>query len=182
MLKVAAGTRNPSKLLGIRVAFKEVLGVSVYLVGVAVRTEVPPQPIGLDSIIKGALQRGFKALHTVEDAALGVGVEAGIYRLGSRYFDVQAAAIVGNDKLLSLGFSPSFEIPPLFASRLVSGNESELEVVVDKHFGTKNIGEKGGLISILTRNAVTREHLTRDAVAMALIPLANKGLYGITRD
>lgn len=178
-LKVAAGTRNPSKLSGIEAAFKEVLGVDAVVVGVAVKTDVPPQPIGFDSIIKGALERGFRAIRAVEDALLGVGVEAGIYRLGSRYFDVQAAAIVCRDSLLSLGFSPSFEIPPSFASKLVSGEEPELEAVVDKHFGTKDIGEKGGLISILTRGAVTREHLTRDAVAMALVPLANSGLYGV---
>ncbi len=48
---------------------------------------------------------------------------------------------------------------------------------MDRYFGTKDIGEKGGLIKILTKGVVTREHLTRDAVLMALIPWVNEELY-----
>ncbi|RLG85551.1 MAG: DUF84 domain-containing protein, partial [Thermoprotei archaeon] len=74
------------------------------------------------------------------------------------------------------GLSPAFQIPPSFVNKVL--NEGiELEVVVDNYFGTKNIGIKGGFISILTKNRITREELTELAVAMALIPRIWRKLY-----
>ncbi len=174
---VAAGTKNPSKVAGIKAAFTELLGVSVKVIPVAVNPGVPPQPLGIDEILLGAKNRCFQSFSVVKDADFGVGVEAGIYRVEDRYYDVQVAVIRDSNGLTSVGFSPSFQVPPPFADVLVKGEARELEVVVDRYFGTKDIGEKGGLIKILTKGVVTREHLTRDAVLMALIPWVNEELY-----
>jgi len=174
---VAAGTKNPSKVAGIKAAFTELLGVNVKVIPVAVDPGVPPQPLGIDEILLGAENRCLRAFSAVGDADFGVGVEAGIYRVKDRYYDVQIAVVRDSNGLTSVGFSPSFQVPPPFADALVKGEARELEVVVDRYFGTKNIGEKGGLIRILTKGIVTREHLTRDAVLMALIPWVNEGLY-----
>ncbi len=174
---VAAGTKNPSKVAGIRAAFTELLRVNVKIIPVAVDPGVPPQPLGIDEILLGARNRCLQAFSAVKDADFGVGVEAGIYRVENRYYDVQVAVIRDFNGLMSVGFSPSFQVPPPFADALVKGEARELETVVDKYFGTKDIGEKGGLIKILTKGVVTREHLTRDAVLMALIPWVNEELY-----
>ncbi len=176
-MKVCAGTRNPCKILGIKQAFTEAFKSSVNIVAVTVETEVPRQPIGLHQIVKGAMQRCVKAFKLVSNADFSVGVEAGIYSLGSKFFDVQVACVMDSKGRYSLGMSPSFQIPPEFAHQLINGSKPELEVVVDEYFGTKDIGEKGGLISLLTKGAVSREHLTRDAVLMALIPWMNEDLY-----
>jgi len=176
-LVIAAGTTNPSKLAGIREAFNELLGVSIKVFPVAVNSGVPPQPLGINEILLGAKNRCLQAFSAIKDADFGVGVEAGIYRVEDRYYDVQVAVVRDSHGLMSVGFSPSFQVPPPFAEALVNGEAEELEVVVDKYFGTKDIGEKGGLIKILTKGVVTREHLTRDAVLMALIPWVNKELY-----
>ncbi len=174
---IAAGTMNPSKVAGIRAAFTEILKVSVEVIPVSVDSGVPPQPIGIDEILKGARNRCFGALAKVRDAEFGVGVEAGIYGVEDKYYDVQAAVVCNASGKLSVGFSPSFQIPPSFAEALTTGKVKELEVIVDSYFGTKDIGEKGGLIKMLTRGVMTREHLTRDAVITALIPWINEGLY-----
>ncbi len=174
---VAAGTKNPSKVAGIRAAFTELLRVNIKVIPVAVDPGVPPQPLGISEILLGAKNRCLQALAMIKDADFGVGVEAGIYRVEDRYYDVQIAVIRDSNGLMSMGFSPSFQVPPPFADALVKGEARELEVVVDRYFGTRDIGEKGGLIKILTKGVVTREHLTRDAVLMALIPWVNKELY-----
>lgn len=176
---VCAGTLNPCKLSGIRRAFTEFFR-DVEVVGFSVSSSAPPQPIGLDLTISGARSRALSALRMRRECALGVGVEAGLYELGGHYYDVQVAVVVDRNGAASLGLSPSFQIPDSFARRIVEGEVGELEEVVDEFFRTKDAGEKGGFIKLLTNGAVTREDLTYYAVAMALVPLVNRELYGLT--
>ncbi|HDN75505.1 MAG TPA: DUF84 family protein, partial [Acidilobales archaeon] len=139
----------------------------------------PPQPMGLNEIFEGAYNRAVNALNRDSECSLGVGVEAGIYEVKGRYFDVQVAAIVDRNGFTSYGLSPSFQIPKPFSYALTKGEAKELEEVVDRYFGTKDIGAKGGLIKILTKSVVLREELTYYAVVMALIPRLNPNLYEI---
>ncbi len=107
-----------------------------------------------------------------------MGVEAGLLVVGGDFFDVQVACIATAGGSEFIGFSPSFAIPRSFAKLLVTGEARELEEIVDRYFGTRNIGSSGGFIKLLTRSIVTREDLTYYAVAMALVPLINAKLYG----
>ncbi len=142
---------------------------------------VPPQPIGLSVIVSGARNRARQAIESNADCFFGVGLEAGIYELEGIVMDVQIAYIVDRNGRESIGASPSFPIPPEFGKKLISGEARELEVLVDNHYGTKDIGEKGGFIKLLTRGAVTREDLTKYAVIMALIPWINTELYSVKK-
>ena len=175
-MRVCLGTQNPDKVSGTEKAFSSVYG-DVEVVPIAVRTGIPPQPMGLGTIVEGAKRRALEALGAVEGCDVGVGVEAGLYLLGGRFFDVQVAYVVTRDGREAMGLSPSFQVPDAFARSLVLGEARELENVVDEYFGTKDIGSRGGFVKLLTRSLVSREDLTFYAVLMALIPLINDGLY-----
>jgi len=176
VLKIVAGTTNPSKIKGIENAYKKLLGKNVKVVSVRVESGVSAQPLSLEETIRGAINRAKKAIEQIRDADEGVGVEAGFFNLLDKTFDVQIAAIIDRENNITYGLSPAFQIPPLFVDKILKEG-IELEVVVDNYFGTKDIGIKGGFISILTKNKITREELTELAVAMALIPRIWRKLY-----
>lgn len=173
-MRFCVGTRNPGKVMGVKQALSD-LGVDAEVVAVPVDSGVPPQPIGLETVVRGARNRAIYACKKGCDCC--VGVEAGLFKLEeSVYVDVQIAAIKCGTRL-TYGLSPGFMIPRRFWEPLVAGEAPELEVLVDEWFGTKNIGDKGGLISLVTKGVVDRVHLTRDAVIMAMVPLMNEALY-----
>jgi len=171
---VCIGSVNPVKVRGVRRAFekffKYVEVVPVEVVGVAA------QPLSFEDVVRGAISRASEALKVCRGRSFGVGVEAGIFSFADRYFDVHAACIYDGSRRF-LGFSPAFQVPSRFVELIRSGEFKELEEVVDRQFGTEKIGEKGGLISLLTRGEVVREELVYYAVVMALVPLINRGLY-----
>lgn len=176
-LKVAVGSRNPVKIRGVERAFR-IFYPDVCVVAVPVEPGVPAQPIGFSQILEGARNRASGALKACGDVDLGVGVEAGMYRVGDLWFDVQVTAIYDGENRVSYGFSPAFQLPECFAHKLVEGAAGELEELVDEFYGTTGIGEKGGFVSLLTRGVVAREELTFYSTVMALIPRLNEGLYG----
>jgi len=175
-MKVCAGTRNPSKVKGIKQAFENFFN-NIEILFRDVGSEAPPQPIGLDEIIKGARSRALRAHKIIGQCDFSVGVEAGIFELKGTVMDLQAAVIIDKNAQESIGLSPSFPLPQSFSNLLLKRKVRELEVLVDKYYGTQNIGDKGGFIKLLTNGIVTREDLTKNAVIMALIPWINKELY-----
>jgi len=177
---VGVGTKNRSKVEGVRRGY-ELFFNEVELIAVEAPSGVPPQPVGMDVIFKGALNRALTSLEMVSNAVHGVGVEAGVYEVNGRWFDVQVAAIVDRGGWVTYGLSPSFEIPEAFINKILSGEVPELEVIVDNYFKTRNIGECGGFIKLLTRGNVLREDLTYYAVVMALVPRVNEELYKLGR-
>lgn len=175
-LKVAVGSRNPAKVRGVKRAFK-LFYPDVYVVAVPVKPGVPAQPIGFSQILEGARNRAIRALRSFREIDLGVGVEAGMYKIEDLWFDVQVTAIYDREDRLSYGFSPAFQLPERFAHKLVRGMASELEELVNGFYGTTDIGEKGGFVGLLTRGVVVREELAFYSTVMALIPRLNRRLY-----
>ncbi len=173
-MRFCIGTMNPGKVRGVELALRD-LGIDAEVVPTPVNSGVPPQPIGLGTVVRGARNRALASCREGCDCC--VGVEAGFFKLEEGvYVDVQVAAIKCGDRL-TYGLSPGFMIPRRFWEPLVAGEAPELEVLVDEWFGTRNIGDKGGLISLVTKGVVDRIHLTRDAVIMAMVPHINEGLY-----
>ena len=181
-MRVAVGSTNPAKVEGVRRAFIVVFG-SVDVVGVSVSTSVGSQPIGLRSVVIGAVERAVNALRLVQ-GDFGVGIEAGLVEIPGTitgYIDFQACAIVDAQGFVSLGFGPGFEFPPQAVDEVVKGPARELEEPMVRLTGVERIGERGGAIKWLSRGAVDREALTEMATVMALVPRLNSGLYPLKR-
>ncbi|MEM1541593.1 MAG: inosine/xanthosine triphosphatase [Ignisphaera sp.] len=176
MVRVCIGSKNPAKLKGVERAFRQFFDV-VKVEGYGVEG-VPKQPIGLENILRFARYRAEKIKEIDALCDFYLGIEAGLMNIEEiGYFDVHITYLIDKNNRTSYGFSPAFAIPKKFVEFLVSGVYEELEEIVDTHYGTSNIGDKGGFISLLTKNNVVREDLVYYSVIMALIPIINSDTY-----
>jgi len=181
MVRVLIGTKNPSKIKGVRKAFEKMFKTKVAIDYMPVITAVHPQPIGLKNVLRGAIERAVRVKEKAKEKYhYYVGIEAGIVPIpwtSTGYMDFQVAAIVDNKDTLSLGFGPGFEFPREVVEYVVRGL-GEAEDVMEKISGIERIGDKMGAIGFLTQNVITRDLLSELAVIMALIPRLNIELYG----
>ena len=174
---VAVASRNPNKKRAVEEAYR-LFGIPARVVAVAKPAALPPQPVGLDVIVNGAVERAKAAVQAAEGTEHGVGVEAGAVEAGGTHLDITVAAIADRSGQVTLGFGPAFQIPALFLAEVLRG--VELGVLAERRFKRRAVGYREGIIGVLTRRRVTRLDLNRAAVAMALVPRLpyNKELYG----
>lgn len=172
-MRVAAGTKNPAKLKGIKAAFEKFFD-KVVVVPLDVDSGVPSQPFD-DETIMGAINRAKNAYR--EGFNFSVGVEAGLFKNKfslSGCLDFQVACVFNGEKY-TIGFGPGFEYPKKVIKEVLKGRE--VGEVMEGITGIKDLGKKFGAIGFLTRKAIKRENLTELAVTMALIPWINSKLY-----
>jgi len=172
---VAAGTKNPAKLEGIRRAFTKYFP-DMELRPVDSTSVAKAQPRGLEEMTAGATARAKFALSKA-GGDFGVGVEAGIFTIGEIYFDNQVAAIVNPSGKVSLGHSAGYSLPQQAMEKLFSEGK-ELERWAESISGINEVGDKGGLIQHLTKGKMTRTDLTEQCVVTALIPWLHRDVYG----
>lgn len=174
---VAVGSSNPVKVKAVERVFSKFYEVTVLMVSVS--SEVPPQPVGLDVTIRGAVSRARNALALSGSAELGVGIEAGLVQVPgtlSGYMDQQFAAIADRSGRVTLGGGPSFEYPPAIVSRVL-GEGIEVGTAMDQLSGVEELGQKQGAIGYFSKGHMDRTSLTEQAVLMALLPRVNQRLY-----
>ncbi|ACB40774.1 inosine/xanthosine triphosphatase [Pyrobaculum neutrophilum] len=175
-MKVAVASRNPNKVRAVEEAYR-LFGIPARVSSVDKPPSLPPQPVGLEAVVAGAVERAKAALAAAGEAEHGVGIEAGALEAGGRHLDVTVAAVADRGGLVTLGFGPAFQIPDVFLGDVLRG--VELGVLAERHFGKAAVGYREGIIGLLTRGRVTRLDLNVVAVAMALVPRlpANAQLY-----
>jgi inosine/xanthosine triphosphatase len=173
---VAVASRNPNKLRAVEKAYM-LFGIPASVVAAAKPAALPPQPIGLDAVVEGAVKRAEAALQAVAEAEHGVGIEAGAVAAAGRHLDITVAAVADRTGEVTLGFGPAFQIPAVFLGEVLRG--VELGVLAEQHFRRGAVGYREGIIGLLTRGRVTRLDLNLAAVAMALVPRLpyNRRLY-----
>lgn len=164
---VAVASRNPNKLRAVQAAYK-LFGMRAQVVPVEKPMSLPPQPIGVETVVAGAIERARAALSVVQNAEHGVGIEAGVLQAGGRYLDVTVAAIADRNGVVTIGFGPAFQVPDIFLNDVLRG--VELGVLAERYFGRVAIGYKEGIIGVLTKGVVSRFDLNMAAVVMALVP------------
>ncbi len=169
MIRVAVGSKNPSKIEGVKRAY-EYLGLEVDIIPVEAVSGVSRQPKDIEETVRGALNRALYCRNVV-DADEYVGVESGLMHIPyiNRIVDVTVAVVTDKELKINVGLSPAFEIPPDIVRRLY-GEDVELEDIIVQISGIENIGEKGGFIGYLTSGKYERSELVRQAVLMALTP------------
>ncbi len=182
---IAIGSKNPAKIKGIKRAFRKIYGRdNLKFKALKVNTTVPPQPIGLKLTLKGAIERAVYALNKASKADIGVGVEAGLIEVPytiTGFMDLEVCAIVDRDDRVTLGFSSAFEFPLLVIKSILERRVKEVEEIMERISGIKDIGDRMGAIGFLTRGVIDRCELTRQCVIMALVPRINPELYPIDK-
>ncbi|POB26962.1 non-canonical purine NTP phosphatase [Vibrio vulnificus] len=165
--KVIIASLNPAKITAVESAFASAFPDGTFeFVGVHVPSEVADQPMSDSETHLGALNRVRNAKACRADGAFYVGLEAGID--GNVTF---AWMVIESHTHRGESRSASLMLPPNVIAKLANANE--LGDVMDEVFGTENIKQKGGAISLLTQNQLTRSSVYHQALILALIPFTN---------
>ncbi|EPW6927277.1 inositol monophosphatase [Vibrio parahaemolyticus] len=165
--KVVIASLNPAKINAVKSAFQSAFPQQAFeFVGISVPSEVADQPMTNEETHRGAVNRVKNAKVEMPTADFYVGLEAGIE--GNVTF---AWMVIESDTHRGESRSASLMLPPEVLAQLTDANE--LGDVMDKVFGTENIKQKGGAISLLTQNQLTRSSVYHQALILALIPFTN---------
>ncbi|HCG7067487.1 TPA: inosine/xanthosine triphosphatase [Vibrio parahaemolyticus] len=165
--KVVIASLNPAKINAVKSAFQSAFSQQAFeFVGISVPSEVADQPMTNEETHRGAVNRVKNAKVEMSTADFYVGLEAGIE--GNVTF---AWMVIESDTHRGESRSASLMLPPEVLAQLADANE--LGDVMDKVFGTENIKQKGGAISLLTQNQLTRSSVYHQALILALIPFTN---------
>lgn len=171
MKKVIVTSLNPAKISAVKSAFDAVFPNQAHqFIGVKTDSGVPDQPMNDEETYSGAQNRVNNARISHPDADFYVGIEAGID--GQFTF---AWMIIESENQRGQSRSACLMLPPEVTNK-VSINR-ELGDVMDEVFGTENIKQKGGAISLLTHDLLTRSSVYHQALVLALIPFANSELF-----
>jgi len=178
-MNVVVGSLNPVKVEATRLVFKKFFGeVEVY--SVKVETSIPAQPIGIEQVLRGAVERAYQALSSIDGSDYGVGLEAGLIPYPGTitgYLNHQICAVVDRELKATFGSSMGFEFPSEVIERLGRKEVKEAEEVMEELTGIEKIGEAIGAIGYLTKNHFKRLDLSIQAITSALIPRLNPNLY-----
>ncbi|AVW94230.1 non-canonical purine NTP phosphatase [Vibrio parahaemolyticus] len=165
--KVVIASLNPAKINAVKSAFQSAFPQQAFeFVGISVPSEVADQPMTNEETHRGAVNRVKNAKVEMPTADFYVGLEAGIE--GNVTF---AWMVIESDTHRGESRSASLMLPPEVLAQLADAHE--LGDVMDKVFGTENIKQKGGAISLLTQNQLTRSSVYHQALILALIPFTN---------
>ena len=169
-LVVHVGSVNPVKIEAVRQVFSKFFP-ELEIEGSVTRTSVPDEPWE-DDVKRGAKERAWQVM---QNADIGVGIEAGLFRREDGIYDVQYCAILDKMGRYTFGTGPGFRYPPMIEPELVKGSTVG-DVFAEKIVG-ESIGRKGGAIGYLTNGVLKRQELTESAVLAAMVPRINKELY-----
>ncbi len=169
-LMVHVGSMNPVKVEAVRHVFSRYFP-ELEVEGSVTRTSVPDEPWEED-VKRGAKERAWQVM---QNADIGVGIEAGLFRREDGIYDVQYCAILDKMGLYTFGTGPGFRYPAMMEADLMKGSTVG-DVFAEKIMG-ENPGQSGGAIGYLTNGVMNRQELTESAVLAAMVPRINKELY-----
>ncbi|MHA1673616.1 MAG: DUF84 family protein [Promethearchaeota archaeon] len=185
---IFVGSNNPVKLAAVQAVFsKNYPKIVVNVQNHPIVSRVPDQPIGIDQVFSGALNRaeGVKqwAMQTSKfqnnerpdtvDKYYFVGIEAGLVSVpfvNSGYLAYSVCVILDRDGNRGIGTGPGWEYPPKVVQSMLEDRSLELADVMAEISGDHDIRNKEGAVGYYSQNRVTRYDLAYSGIQMALIP------------
>lgn len=173
-LKVVVGSKNPVKINAAKVTLAKCFPeFHIEVAGIPAPSGVSDQPMTEEETLLGAKNR-VAHLESIEAADFYVAFEGGVdtFSYGVSTF---AYVVVSDGQNSSVGRTADLPLPKQFYGALESGQE--LGDVLDQHFQTTNIKQKGGAIGLLTRNLETRESTYVQAMTLAMARHLERELF-----
>lgn len=170
MKRIIVASLNQNKIDAVKEVFQ-----SFFIEGQACDSGVREQPLNLEEIIKGAINR---AKAVFRDCEYSIGIEDGISRVpetASGYMNFCCCAVFDGTRIY-LGLGPSFEYPPECTKKAVEGGITISEAFTPLT-GKPNIGYDEGIIGWLTGGRINRKDYTKQAVEMARLQIEKRELY-----
>lgn len=184
-INICVGSLNPTKINAVKLGFSKYYNYfEVY--HIKADSKVPNQPIGLKSIIQGAINRAQYSLDFIifekktSINIFGVGIEAGLVEIPytrTGFMDFQFCAIINETKKISLGSGIAFEYPKFIVDQIFPNQGKEIGEIMGKLANNINLKNETGAISFLSKNVLTRTEILSKAVICALLPFINQELY-----
>jgi inosine/xanthosine triphosphatase len=169
-MKILVGSLNPSKITAVQTAFAYYFS-NLEVIGFDIPSHVSVQPIN-QAIKQGAINRVNGLFELNKNQALTadyfVGIESGLFYLFDCWLNVDLTCIADNKAKKNIGLSPSFTLPNNVTDQMLHG--IELNDIMDKLTGWKNIKHNGGAISHYSKGIMTRQEHCTQSVLMALLP------------
>mmetsp|Transcript_61627 Transcript_61627/g.156655 ORF Transcript_61627/g.156655 Transcript_61627/m.156655 type:complete len:199 (+) Transcript_61627:77-673(+) len=172
MSVLAVGTTNPGKVAAVKTAIGAYAHLAAFQVMPAkVASGVSDQPMTLDETTQGAKNRATAVRHAVEGASLGIGMESGLFQSDGKLFDVCACAIDDGEQC-HVGYSCAWELPTEVAKKVLNEGMNLTDAFNACDIcNDPNIGDKGGVLAIMSGNRVTRPDYTVQSIQMAILAL-----------
>ncbi|OGG04930.1 hypothetical protein A2Z33_06560 [Candidatus Gottesmanbacteria bacterium RBG_16_52_11] len=174
---VAVGSTNPTKAAPVRDIFRRYYK-NISVRSVAVESGVADQPVSLEEMFRGALNRARSALSAVPRAHFGVGIEGGLQENSFGWMEQSLVVITDRRGRIGVGASGGLVLPDAVMLEIRKGKT--LEQAIDMLFGTDKIGRGIGMFGVFTRGVVTRTGGVSHGVAFALARFLNAPLYDRT--
>lgn len=171
---IAVGSTNPTKLTPVKAVFESHFK-DVEIKGISVASGVAEQPMSIDEMYKGALNRAQNALKETKGAQYGVGIEGGLHKQVFGWFEHSIVVILNEKGEIGVGASGGLVLPEIIMKSIHNGKN--LEEAIDDHFKTNKIGEGIGMFGIFTKGVVTRSEGVRHGVAFALARFLHDDIY-----
>lgn len=177
-MKIGMGSKNKTKVDALQNVLKEYpMFDGCEVVGVDVSVEQFGHPKNIDETVEGAIARAKQACVGND---YGFGIEGGLMAVPhtkSGFVEVAACAIF-DGKQIHLGLSPGFEWPAKVIDGILNkgldGSQAMKEAGLTSH---EKIGEKEGVIGLLTKGRMDRTEYNKLAIVMALTHLENPGHF-----
>ena len=177
-MKVSVGSKNLTKVQAVEEALSDFPEFSsAKVISIEIGSGVHKQPKNMEQTVQGAINRAKNAF---KDCDLSVGLESGLMEVPntkSGYMDITMCAIF-DGKNFHLGGSSAFEYPKSMIDLVFSKDYEIDEAAKEVGFSEdSNIGEREGMIGLLTKGRLDRKGYSKQAVITALIHLLNPEHY-----
>jgi inosine/xanthosine triphosphatase len=188
---VFVGSKNPVKINATKIEFSKAFPKQkIEIIAIEVCSSVSNQPVGLNSVTQGAINRAHNALNKAkekffnyfdaEEEIYAVGIEAGFIPIPSSisgYLDYQFCAVIDREENISIASGSGLDFPPKIVKTLIKDPTIELGTIMGEISGDENIKYRGGAIGFYSKGRITRTEITQQSVQMALIPFLNREQY-----
>lgn len=168
-MKILVGSLNPIKVEATRKAFSHYF-FDFEIDKFAAPSLVAKQPIA-DDIFVGAENRNRALLELNNTNHLNadyfVSIESGIIQLHDRWFNIDSVCTMNKELKVNYGLSPAYCLDDQITKQLLQG--IELGTVIDTLYGTNNIKQNGGAISLFSRGVTSRFEHCYQGVLMSLL-------------
>lgn len=172
---IAVGSKNPVKAAAVKAAFDTVWPEEKWQVeAVEVESDVPEQPMNDEESIGGATTRAKRALKEL-NCAFGVGLEGGLQKFGTEWFDVGWIVVIDQTGKQGIGSTIRIQVPDKMMKLIKEGKD--LGEVGDIVFGKTNSKQKQGFYGLMTDNAITRTRGYTDGTISALVPFLHPDIF-----